>query len=261
MTFLQAVLLGVVEGVSEFLPISSTAHLILASSLLRIQQTEFLKTFEIAIQSGAILSVVVLYARAFARRFDVWAKIIVAFIPTGVLGFLLHGVVKRHLLGNVPVVLWALFLGGLALIVFERFHREKEDAASEIEDISYGRALLIGVFQALAMVPGVSRSAATITGGLLLGIRRKTIVDFSFLLAVPTMAAATGYDLLKSAGTFQASDLHLLAAGFITSFVVALLSIVWLLRFIRRHSFVPFGVYRIALAGVFLALLFAGLLS
>jgi undecaprenyl-diphosphatase len=252
MTFLQAAILGVVEGVSEFLPISSTAHLILASSLLRIPETEFVKSFEIAIQLGAILSVVVLYWKYLWKRKDSWPVIIVAFIPTAIIGLVVHSAVKKYLLGNVPVVLWALFLGGIALIVFEYFHRENEHGADDVAKITYAQAALIGVFQALAIVPGVSRAAATIVGGLLLGIKRKTIVDFSFLLAIPTMAAATGLDLLKSGWSFTPSEFGLIGVGFVVSFIVALLAIVWFIRFIQRHSFTPFGIYRIVLVILFL---------
>jgi len=252
MTVLQAALLGVVEGLSEFLPISSTAHLILASSLLRIPQTEFVKSFEIVIQLGAILSVVVLYWRYLWRHKNVWPTILIAFIPTAVIGFFLHGFVKGFLIGNVPVVLWSLSLGGIALIAFELLHRESDSAVADLSKITVPQALLLGVFQALAIIPGVSRSAAVIVGGLLLGIRRRAIVDFAFLLAIPTMAAATALDLVKSAGSFSLAQADLLLVGFVVSFVVALLSIVWLLRFIKQHSFIAFGVYRILLVVVFL---------
>lgn len=257
MNFIHAAILGAVEGVSEFLPISSTAHLILTSALLRLPPTEFQKSFDIAIQLGAIFSVVVLYARFILMRRDVWLKILVAFLPTAVIGFVIHSFAKRTLLGNVPMVLWTLLLGGIALIAFERFHREGPDAADDPAKISYGQAALIGVFQSIAIIPGVSRSAATIVGGLLLGIRRKTIVDFTFLLAIPTMAAATALDLAKSAWGFTPQEFALLLTGTAASFVVALLSIVWLLRYIQRHSFTVFGVYRVVLVlaiGVFVLL-------
>ncbi|MFA6039693.1 MAG: undecaprenyl-diphosphatase UppP [Candidatus Peribacteraceae bacterium] len=248
MTFLHAVVLGIVEGVTEFLPVSSTAHLILTSHLLRLEQTEFQKTFDIAIQLGAILAVVVLYARSLLRRFDVWLRVIVAFAPTAVLGALFYRVIKQNLMESIPVVLWALLLGGIALILFEYFHREKGNAVEDPGAISFRQAFTIGLCQSLAFVPGVSRAAATIVGGLLLGIRRKTIVEFSFLLAVPTMAAAAGLDLLQTAPSFSGREFGLLAAGFLTSFVVALLSILWLLRFVQRRSFTLFGIYRILLA-------------
>jgi undecaprenyl-diphosphatase len=250
MDILDALILGIVEGVTEFLPISSTGHLILASALLRLEQTEFLKSFEIAIQLGAILSVAVLYWRRFLLDRKSLKRVAVAFLPTGILGLLFYKTVKSYL-GSNEVVLWAMLLGGILLIVFELFHHESEDAAKDIDQISYGKSFAIGLFQSLAMVPGVSRSAATILGGLAIGISRKVIVEFSFLLAVVTMAAATGLDLLKSYDTFSLDQSKLLAVAFVTSFAVAILSIKLLLRFIKTHSFIGFGVYRIAAAIAF----------
>lgn len=250
MSLLQAAILGFVEGLTEFLPVSSTAHLILASAWMRLAETDFLKSFEIAIQLGAILAAVAYYWRFLLARRDVWTRIIVAFLPTAVIGLAVHSLVKRYLLGNVSVVLWALLLGGIVLVAFEWKKRE-DGAIDDLAKVTYGQAALIGLFQSLAIIPGVSRSAATIVGGLMLGIKRKTIVDFSFILAIPTMVAATGLDLLKSAGQFSSADVMLLGVGFAVSFVVALLSIVWLLRFIRSHSFIGFGVYRIALAALY----------
>jgi undecaprenyl-diphosphatase len=243
-----AVILGIVEGVSEFLPISSTGHLILASHLMGLEHTEFLKSFEISIQVGAILSVVALYWRLLLVNLEVIKRVIVAFIPTGVLGLTLYKVVKGYLLGSPNVVLWSLFLGGVFLIVFELWHREKEDDTGDMTRISYRDAFIIGLFQSIAMVPGVSRSASTIIGGLILGMKRKTIVEFSFLLAVPTMLAATVYDLMKSASQMSLPQIDCLIAGFVTSFIVALLSIKFLLRFIQTHTFTAFGIYRILVA-------------
>jgi undecaprenyl-diphosphatase len=177
--------------------------------------------------------------------------VIVAFIPTGIIGFALYKVVKTYLFDSEAVVLWALGLGGVALIVFELLHREREDAVDDVASISYTKALLIGVFQSLSIIPGVSRAGATIVGGLILGLTRTTIVQFSFLLAVPTMLAATGYDLLKNASAFSAGQFGVLAAGFIASFIVALLAIKFLLAFVRTHTFIPFGIYRIAIALIF----------
>jgi undecaprenyl-diphosphatase len=250
MDYFSSAILGVVEGVTEFLPISSTGHLILASNLLGLSQTDFQKTFEIVIQLGAILSVVALYWRAFLN-IEVLKRLVVGFIPTGIIGLALYKVVKTYLLGNEQVVLWALLLGGIALIAFEYWHREEESAVSDT-------AALVGVFQAAAIIPGVSRSAATILGGLVLGLKRTTIVEFSFLLAVPTMLAATGLDLIKNASSFTTADTGVLAVGFIVSFLVALASIKWLLSFVRGHSFVPFGIYRIAVAVLFFALVVIG---
>jgi len=250
MTLLQSIILGIVEGLTEFLPISSTGHLILASRLLGLSQTDFQKSFEIAIQLGAIGSVIMLYWRQFLE-FAVLGRLIAAFIPTGLIGFALYHVVKTYLFGSDTVVLWALGLGGVALIVFELLHKESDDAVADVTAIPYSKAVLIGLFQSLSIVPGVSRAGATIVGGLILGLSRTTIVEFSFLLAVPTMLAATGYDLLKNASSFEAQQLGALAAGFIASFVVALLSIKFLLAFVRTHTFIPFGIYRIAVALAF----------
>lgn len=254
MILLDATLLGIVEGITEFLPISSTGHLILAGNLLNIANSEFTKTFEIAIQLGAILSVVALYWRSFLSM-EVLKKLFVAFLPTGIIGLALYHAVKTYLLGNESVVLWSLALGGIALIAFELLHREREDAAMDITHISYTQAALIGLFQSIAIIPGVSRSAATIVGGLLLGIRRVAIVEFSFLLAVPTMAAATSLDLIKHASTFSADQALSLGIGFVVSFIVAIFSIKFLLAYVRKHSFVPFGVYRILVATLFFVLL------
>jgi undecaprenyl-diphosphatase len=251
MTYLHTLILGIIEGVSEFLPISSTGHLMLASYLLHLKQTEFQKSFEIAIQLGAILSVVVLYWRALLVNFEILKRIITAFIPTAILGFIFYKIIKRVLLGSNTVVLYSLLIGGIFLILFELWHREKESASEEISDISYSKSFMIGLCQAVAMIPGVSRSAATIIGGLVLGIKRKTVVEFSFLLSVPTMVAATALDLMKSGGHFSSEEFNLLLVGFISSFIVALLSIKWLIHFIKNHTFISFGIYRILISLLF----------
>jgi len=251
MDVIQAIIFGIVEGITEFLPISSTGHLMLTARYLGITQTEFVKSFEIAIQSGAILAVVVLYWKILFKDRGIWGKLLTAFLPTAVIGALLYSFIKRFLLGNNSVVLWALFLGGALLILFEHFHREKEDASGTLSEISYPQAFLVGLFQSFAVIPGVSRAAATIVGGLIVGFKRKTIVEFSFLLAVPTMAAAMILDLLKSAHAFSGSEFSLLAVGFAMSFAVALVAIRFLLVFIKNHSFIPFGIYRMLVAVVF----------
>jgi len=251
MNFLQATILGIVEGITEFLPVSSTAHLILVSDILKLAQTEFLKSFEIVIQLGAILAVIFLY-RKNLWNLETIKKLIVAFIPTGFLGLIFYKVIKTYLLGNTAVVLWSLSLGGLALIFFERWHKKRGCVASNIEEISYKHCFYIGFFQSIAMIPGVSRSAATIIGGLALGLKRKTIVEFSFLLAVPTMLAATALDLLKNASNFSLSEAHLLLVGFFVSFVMAIIGIKFLLAYIQKKSFTLFGVYRIILVILFL---------
>jgi undecaprenyl-diphosphatase len=247
MDFITAFILGIVQGISEFLPISSTGHMILASHLMGLKHTEFLKSFEIAIQVGTILSVVVLYWRSLLVDFEVIKRLVVAFIPTGVLGLTLYKLIKGYLLGSEIVVLCSLLIGGIFIVAFEYGYREKDDATSEIREISYKNAVIIGLFQSIAMIPGVSRSASTILGGLWLGLKRKTIVEFTFLLAVPTMLAATGYDLIKSGSQFSFDQIQYLLVGFVTAFVVALLTIKFLLQFIKTHTFIPFGIYRIVL--------------
>ncbi len=253
MDLLSALILGVVEGVTEFLPVSSTGHLILTARFLGLSQTEFLKSFEITIQLGAILAVVVVYARSLLVRVEVLKRLLAAFIPTGVVGLVLYKFIKKFLLGNVPVVVASLFLGGLFLVLFEKFYREEAGGKDDLSRLSYRDAVLIGLCQSLAMVPGVSRSAATIIGGLLLGLHRKTIVEFSFLLAIPTMLAASAFDLLKSAGDLSLGEgaLSSLAVGFVSSFVVAMMSIKFFLHFIQRHNFTIFGFYRILAAAAF----------
>ncbi len=251
MDIIHAVYLGIIEGVTEFLPISSTGHLILASKIFQIPETEFLKSFEIIIQTGAILAVIALYWRRLLLDRAVFLRVVVAFLPTGILGLLLYKFIKIWL-GSESIVVWSLLLGGIALIVFERWHTTEREIHTDIASLSYKQVFLVGCFQSLAMIPGVSRSGATIVGGLALGFERSMIVEFSFLLAVPTMLAATGLDLLKNYKNFSGSDTGVLAVGFLVSFVVAWLSIKWLLSFVRNHTFTSFGVYRIVIALVFL---------
>ena len=252
MSILHAIILGIIEGLTEFLPISSTGHMILASSVLKIPTTEFLKTFEISIQLGAILAVVVLYGKTVLVNWVIMKKILAAFIPTAIVGAIFYKIIKQYLLSSEPVVLWALLIGGVALIVFELLHHEKEAAVGEVQAISYRQAVAIGLFQSLAVVPGVSRAAATIVGGLVVGLKRRTIVEFSFLLAVPTMLVASGFDLLNNIEKFSLSESHLLAVGFITSFGMAILGIKFFLAYIQKRTFIAFGIYRIIIVILFL---------
>lgn len=247
MHLLPAAILGLVEGITEFLPISSTGHLMIVGQILGLEQTEFLKSFDIVIQLGAILAVVVLYARTVFSSWEIVKKIIAAFIPTGILGLLFYKIIKTYLLGSNTVVLWSLLIGGIGLIVFELWHQKKGEGNIDLSKLTYKQAFIIGLFQSLAMIPGVSRAAATIIGGLIIGVARPAIVEFSFLLAVPTMAAATGLDLIKNFQSFSATQYDFLLVGFVTAFVFALLAIKFLLRFIKNHTFVPFGIYRIVI--------------
>jgi undecaprenyl-diphosphatase len=245
----HAVVLGIVEGVTEFLPISSTAHLELVGAALKLADTEFRKSFEIIIQFGAILSVVVLYWSKF-WNIEVLKKLVVAFIPTGVLGLALHGFIKRALLGNTTVILLALAIGGVLLILFERWRTGTTAEEIDFSEITYQRAALIGLFQSVAMIPGVSRSAATIVGGSLIGVSKRTIVEFSFMLAVPTMLGASVLELYKDHSALGGHTVTL-AVGFVVSFVVAIVAIKSFLAYLKRHDFTLFGWYRIVLAVAF----------
>jgi len=253
LTILESIILGVVEGLSEFLPISSTGHLILASALLKIKQTDAHKVFEVTIQSGAILAVVYIYRKQLASRSDLLLKVCAAFLPTGVLGYLLYKTVKSFF--QPSMVSYMLIAGGIAFLAIERHLKNRSSAGEGLQDISYGKALLIGIIQSLSMIPGVSRSGATIMGGLLVGMDRKAAAEFSFLLAIPTMLAATAFDIYKNFGIFSFGDWQNILAGFVTSFIFAVIGIKALLKFITGHTFVPFAIYRIAAGVLFLLFL------
>ncbi len=265
MTILHGLILGIVEGLTEFLPISSTAHMILAADWLRVPSTEFLKTFEISIQLGAILAVIILYWKKIWSSWNLIWKIGAAFIPTAIIGLIFYKIVKNYLLDNVWVVAFALLLGGIILIWFEKYLAQKnsgkeltnQNALDEkLETITYKQAGIIGVFQALAIIPGVSRAAATIIGGLSLGIKRKNIVEFSFLLAIPTMLAASALDLYKSRDALlllSGHELIIWLIGFITAFITAIIGVRFFIKYIQKNNFVPFGWYRIVLALVVIA--------
>lgn len=254
MELMHAVVLGIVEGITEFLPISSTGHMIITSKLMQVPETEFLKTFEIAIQLGAILAVVSMYWRTFLLDWEIGKKVMAAFVPTAIIGFILYKFIKQFLLGNIVVVGLALLIGGIFLIIFEKLYKPKNVTVHSLVDISYRQAILIGMAQALAVIPGVSRSAATIVGGLALGISRVSIVEFSFLLAVPTMTAATALDILKSSAIISATDYGILAVGFVIALAVAYVSVKLLLNYVRKNNFIAFGIYRIMMG--FLVLIF-----
>lgn len=248
MSFFDALILGALEGFTEFLPISSTGHLILAEHVLNIPQTQFVKTFTIAIQLGAILAVIFLYGPKLWQDRDTLKKVLVGFIPTGIIGFLLYKIIKNYLIGNALIVSLALIIGGIILILLDKFWQFKESQKT----VSYKTALLIGACQSLAAIPGVSRSASAIIGGLAAGVEKKTIVEFSFMLAIPTMLMATGYDLWSSRSELLAEELGILLFGSLVAFAVAILSIKFLLDFVSRHGFTAFGIYRIIIGGLFL---------
>lgn len=247
MNYFEALILSMVEGITEFLPISSTGHLVLTAQILKIPQTDFMKSFEIIIQLGAIFAIVFLYWKILIANKEVWKRIIAAFIPTAILGFALYKVIKLFLLGNIFVTLAALFFGGIFLILLELVHKEQDHHKEKIEEINLKTAFLIGLFQSVSMIPGISRSASTIIGGLLLGVKRKTAVEFSFLLAIPTMVAASGLEIIKTNFSFTSYEYSLLIVGFLGSFFVAILVVKLFLYYIQKHNFIPFGIYRIVL--------------
>lgn len=247
MTIIESILLGALEGFTEFLPVSSTGHLILGSTLLHIPDTPFVTSFFIAIQLGAILAVLLVFFKDFLS-FAVLKRLLIAFVPTGVVGVTLYPFIKEVLLRDPMVVVYALALGGAFIIAIERSHGNQAQGEIPLTSLSLKKTFLVGIAQSLAVVPGISRSGATVMGGLLMNIPRATILKFSFLLAVPTMLAATGYDMLKNPGIFTGENLAPLAWGFITAFVVALFTVKIAMAFVRKHSFAPFGWYRIALA-------------
>ncbi|MCL9819342.1 undecaprenyl-diphosphate phosphatase [Helicobacter colisuis] len=251
MDLIYAIVLGIVEGLTEFLPVSSTGHLILTSKLLGIQQDMFHKTFEVIIQLGSILAVIfVFWERLFKNSLELWVKLAIGFLPAGILGFLLYDLIKILFAPITTSIM--LIVGGIAFIVIEIFYKEKEHHTKEIAEISYKQSFLIGIFQALAMIPGTSRSGATIIGGLLLGCNRKVATEFSFLLALPTMIIASGYSAYKNYAVFNADNLLILAVGFVVAFLSALIAIKLFLGFVARFNFIPFGIYRIILGIAFL---------
>lgn len=250
MDLVQIVVLSVVEGVTEFLPVSSTGHLILTTHLLGLDQSQFTKSFEIAIQSGAILAILVLYGKKLFLNSKILKNVFLAFLPTAILGFLFYRIVKVLLLGNLYITLIALFLGGFVLIVWERLWGKKAHGV-KIEELTPLQSIMIGIIQSISFIPGVSRSAATILGGVSLGLPRSQAVELSFILAIPTMFAATGFDLIINANNFAQSELVAILIGFSLSFLVALFAVSWFVSFIKKYTFVPFGVYRIAVSILF----------
>jgi undecaprenyl-diphosphatase len=259
MSFLDAIILSIVEGLTEFLPVSSTGHMIITSALLGIGSDPFTKTFTVAIQLGAILSVVVLYWQRFFKSIGFYIKLFVAFIPAAAAG-LLFGDTIDMLLERVDVVGYALIFGGLFFLFVDRLFKQSEEYGKDT--VSYPAALKIGLFQILALVPGVSRSASTIIGGLFQKLDKKTAAEFSFFLAVPTMLAATAYKLLgfyQSGNQFGSHEVLLLLAGNIFAFFVALLAIRSFIAFLSNHGFRVFGWYRIVAGIIVLALYYSGI--
>jgi undecaprenyl-diphosphatase len=253
MELINAILLAIVEGITEFLPISSTGHMIIVSSLLGINNSEFTKIFEVSIQFGAILSVVVLYWKRFFQSLDFYYKLFVAFLPAAIIGYLFNDAIDE-LLEKPAVVAVSLVLGGIVLLFADKWFNKPE----ENKEVDYPLALKIGFFQAISMIPGVSRSAATIIGGMSQKLTRQKAAEFSFFLAVPTMFAATAYKLLKGYKSIHSEDISVLLVGNIVAFVVAMVAIKFFISILTKYGFKVFGYYRIVVGMIILILLASG---
>ncbi len=254
MTYFEALIIAIIEGLTEFLPVSSTGHMMIATAVLGIKATPFVKLFTIAIQLGAILSVVVLYFKRFFRSFDFYTKLVVAFIPAAIFGVLLGDYIDAAL-ENLMGVAVALFIGGIILLFVDKWFKNNNQDAEK--DITYPKALKIGLLQCLAMWPGMSRSACTIIGGMTQGLTRKNAAEFSFFLAVPTMFAATAKKLLdfyKDGITLNGQEINILIFGNVIAFIVALLAIKSFIGFLNKYGFKGFGWYRIIVGGILIVL-------
>ncbi len=244
MDIIQAVILGIIEGITEFLPISSTGHLIVVSHWLSINQTSANKAFEVIIQFAAILAVVIAYKDKFSvAHSELWKKIIVAFIPIGCVGLLFHHQIMEFF--TVSIVGIMFIVGGVVFLILEYFYQENSAHVVDVENVSYRQALWIGIAQIFALIPGTSRAGSSIVGAMLVGLNRKASAEFSFLLAVPVLTAAAGFDMVKHYKDFTDSNLLVLLVGFVISFVVAYLTIKLFLSFLQKFTFVSFGIYRI----------------
>lgn len=254
MDIFQAIIMGIVEGLTEFLPVSSTGHMILAGHFLGIdQESDFVKTFEIAIQLGSILAVLFVLHQKLLRGFDIWIKLIVGFVPTGLIGFFAYKYIKAFFVPQT--VAYMLIFGGIVFLWIEWRNKKRDSQVfgkSDFNQISYKEAFIVGLCQSLAMIPGTSRSGATIVAGLLIGFSRTLAAEFSFMLAIPTMFVATTYDIYKNLEILDTQNITLLLVGSVVAFLTALASIKIFLGFVSRFSYVPFGIYRILAGIVFL---------
>ena len=255
MSWIEAFILAIVEGLTEFLPVSSTGHMIITQGLMGMKSTEFSKVFLIAIQFGTILSVVVLYWKRFFQSLDFYYKLFIAFLPAAFFGLLLNDYIDQ-LLESVYVVAIMLIIGGVILIFIDRWFKGNEDIPDR--EISYLEAVKIGLFQVIAMIPGVSRSAATIIGGMTQKFSKRQAAEFSFFLAVPTMFAATAYKMLKGYEAINADNIGILIFGNVIGFVVALFAIKSFISYLTKHGFAIFGYYRIIVGVLILVLYFFG---
>jgi undecaprenyl-diphosphatase len=253
MNIIQTIILSIIEGITEFLPISSTGHMILASSIMNISEDAFVKTFEIAIQIGAILAIVWLYAKRFLQGLTIYIKLAVAFIPTGIIGIFAYHYIKAYLF-NPIVVSISLIVGGIVLILIDKKMVSQQSKTDVLENISYKNAFFIGLFQSISMIPGVSRAAATIIGGIFNGLDKKQALEFSFLLAVPTMFVATGYDLYKTPVVFTGHEIFLVCLGLVIAFITAWIAVKVFISLVQNYGFKYFGYYRIVLGIIFLLL-------
>lgn len=253
MDIFQAIIIGIIEGFTEFLPISSTGHMIVASEFMGLSQDSLTTAYEVIIQFAAILAVMLIYKEKITfKKVDLWVKLLVAFLPIALVGFIFKDQIKT--LFNVETVAWMFIIGGIIFLVVEYFYEEKEYHVSEVEDVTMMQAFWVGIAQIFSLIPGTSRAGATIIGGLLIGLDRKTSMEFSFLLAIPVMVAVSGYDLLKHYKDFADANWVAFGIGFVTAFIVAYITIKLFLVFIERFTFVAFGIYRI-IFGVLLLML------
>jgi undecaprenyl-diphosphatase len=251
---IQAIIIGIIEGFTEFLPISSTGHMIVASKFLGIEESALMKAYEVIIQFAAIIAVMLIYREKISfKKIDLWLKLLLAFLPLAIVGFIFKDVIKS--LFTVHTVAWMFIIGGIIFLIVEHFYKEKESHVNDVEDVSYKQALWVGFAQIFSLIPGTSRAGATIIGGLLTGLDRKTSSDFSFLLAIPVMAAVSGYDLLKHYKDFADVNIGAFIVGFVVAFVVAYITVKLFLVFIQKFTFVPFGIYRIVFGIILLIIL------
>lgn len=254
MDIFQAIILGIVEGMTEFLPISSTGHLIVVADWLGMEQTEANTAFEVIIQLAAILAVVFNYKEKFTlEKIDLWKKVFVAFLPIAIIGFIFSHQIKA--LFSVPIVATMFIVGGIVFLVLEHFYKEENHTTTEVEQVTMRQAVWIGIAQVFALIPGTSRAGSTIVGALLVGLSRKAAAEFSFLLALPVMAATSGYDLLKHYQDFSGANFVALGVGFVTAFIVAYLTMKFFIRFLEKFTFVAFGIYRILFGLLLFALM------
>ena len=260
MDIIHAVILGIIEGITEFLPISSTGHLIVGSELMGLPQTKENVAFEVIIQLSAILAVIANYKDKFhPKHFELWVKVLIAFLPLAIIGFIFKDHIKA--LFSIQVVAVMFIVGGIVFLIIEYFQRDAVYKTVKVEDISYKQAIWVGIAQVFALIPGTSRAGSTIVGALLTGMSRKASAEFSFLLALPVMGATSGYEILKNYKEFSDSNLLTLAIGFVVSFIVAFFTMKLFLKFLQKFTFVGFGIYRIIFGAVLLYLLYTGVLS